>query len=190
MSSSSKMEGTSSVACAVLVVRSPGWLLCLGEWLFGSMLTDQATDSSFETFVKDVEPRLREGLSAALGSDRGREATADALAYAWEHWERVSGMENPVGYLYVLGRNRARRALRRRTVVLLPVDASRMPWVEPGLVDALEELPERQRVVVMLLHCFEWTMSEAADLLGVSKSTVQSHAERGLAKLRRRLGVE
>ena len=154
------------------------------------MLTDQATNSSFEVFVKDAEPRLREALSAALGSDRGREATADALAYAWEHWDRVSGMENPVGYLYVLGRNRARRALHRRTVVLLPVDHSRMPWIEPGLVDALEELPGRQRVVVMLLHCFEWTMSETAELLDVSKSTVQSHAERGLAKLRKRLGVD
>lgn len=154
------------------------------------MLTGQSTESGFEVFVKDAEPRLREALSAALGSDRGREATADALAYAWEHWERVSGMDNPVGYLYVLGRNRGRKALRRKTVTLLPVDSSGMPWVEPGLVDALGALPERQRVVVMLIHCFEWTMSEAADLLGVSKSTVQSHAERGLAKLRRRLGVE
>ncbi len=154
------------------------------------MLTGQSTESGFKVFVKNAEPRLREALSAVLGSDRGREATADALAYAWEHWERVSDMDNPVGYLYVLGRNRGRKALRRKTVTLLPVDSSRMPWVEPGLVDALGALPERQRVVVMLIHCFEWTMSEAADLLGVSKSTVQSHSERGLAKLRKRLGVE
>jgi RNA polymerase sigma factor (sigma-70 family) len=58
------------------------------------------------------------------------------------------------------------------------------------LVGALEELPERQRVVVMLLYCFEWSMGETATLLSLSKSTIQSHAERGLAKLRRRLGVE
>lgn len=154
------------------------------------MLTDQSTESGFEAFAMDAESRLREALSAALGSDRGREAAADTLAYAWEHWERVSRMDNPVGYLYVLGRNRARKAFRQRSVVLLPVDPSRMPWIEPGLVDALEKLPERQRVVVMLVHCFEWTMSETAELLDVSKSTVQSHVERGLAKLRKRLGVE
>lgn len=154
------------------------------------MLTDRSTESGFEAFAKDAEPRLREALSSALGSDRGREATADSLAYAWENWERVSRMDNPVGYLYVLGRNRARRSARQRTVVLLPVDPARMPWVEPGLVDALEELPERQRVAVMLVHCFEWTLSETAVLFGVSKSTVQSHVNRGVAKLRKRLGVE
>ena len=32
--------------------------------------------------------------------------------------------------------------------------------------------------------------SEVADLFDVSKSTVQSHAERGLRRLRTRLGVE
>jgi len=42
--------------------------------------------SEFELFALDVEPRLRRALVAAYGSDRGREAAAEALAYAWEHW--------------------------------------------------------------------------------------------------------
>ena len=154
------------------------------------MLTDRTIGGAFELFVKDLEPRLREALSSSLGSDLGREATAEALAYAWEHWDRVEKMDNPAGYLYVLGRDRGRKAGRRRAVALLPVNHSRIPWVEPGLVGALEDLPERQRVVVMLLYCFEWTMSETADLLGISKSTIQNHADRGLTKLRRRLGVD
>jgi DNA-directed RNA polymerase specialized sigma24 family protein len=41
----------------------------------------------------------------------------------------------------------------------------------------------------MLVYCFDWTMSETAELLGMGKSTVQTHAERGLSKLRARLGV-
>ena len=65
-----------------------------------------------------------------------------------------------------------------------------MPWVEPGLPDALARLPERQRVVVYLVFGHEWSMSEVAALLGVEKATVQKHVERGMAKLRRRLGVE
>ena len=154
------------------------------------MLTDRAVGAAFEVFVKETETRLREALSASLGSERGREATAEALSYAWEHWHRIRAMDNPTGYLYVLGRDRGRKSARSRTVALLPADPARIPWVEPGLVGALEELPERQRTVVMLLYCFEWTMGETATLLGLSKSTVQSHAERGLAKLRRRLGVE
>ena len=147
-------------------------------------------DESFDGFVRGLEPRLRAALSATLGSDAGREATAEALAYGWEHWDRVREMDNPAGYLYVIGRDRGRRMLRRRRIALMPVDAERTPWVEPGLPDALASLPEQQRTVVMLLHSFQWTMSEVAELLGVSKSTVQSHAQRGLNRLRSRMGVK
>ena len=146
-------------------------------------------DCSFEGFVRRVEPRLQDALSAALGKDAGREAAVEVLAYAWERWPRVREMENPVGYLYVRGRDRGRRRRRRPPVALVPVDDTRAPWVEPGLGDALVELPVQQRVVVTLLYCFEWTMSEVAELLGVSKSTVQTHAERGMSKLRDRMGV-
>lgn len=143
----------------------------------------------FEEFVKKTEPRLRDALSATLGSQLGRDATADALAYAWEHWDRVSDMENPAGYLFVLGRNRGRKTLARRRPLFMEVREDRTPWVEPGLPEALSRLPEQQRVVVMLLYCFEWTMAETAELLGVAKSTVQTHAERGMRRLRTRLGV-
>ena len=60
--------------------------------------TEPETET-FDEFVERAEPRLREALTAALGSDAGREATADALAYGWEHWSRIGGMENPAGYL-------------------------------------------------------------------------------------------
>jgi RNA polymerase sigma factor (sigma-70 family) len=64
-----------------------------------------------------------------------------------------------------------------------------LPWIEPGLPKALSGLSERQREVVMLLHCFEWTLGEVADLLGMSKGSVQVHDRRGMARLRRELGV-
>ena len=59
---------------------------------------------AFESFFARVEPRLRQSLCAAVGSQAGREAAVDALAHAWEHWGRVRAMENPAGYLYVVGR--------------------------------------------------------------------------------------
>ena len=144
---------------------------------------------SFEVFFKEAEPRLHDALSACLGSELGREAAVDALAFGWENWEKVGVMANPIGYLYVVGRDRGRRSRRRRRVVVPLVEESRLPWVEPGLVGALAGLPERQRVVVTLVYGFEWTLSETADLLGLKKTTVQNHAERGLSKLRSSLGV-
>lgn len=159
------------------------------------MSSRSQSNASFEAFVREVETRLRDALSATLGSDAGREAAAEALGYAWEHWGRIQDMENPAGYLYVLGRDRGRRRLRRDTkmrqnnLALIPVDRSRAPWIEPQLPNELRDLPEKQRVVVMLLYCFEWSMNEVAEFLDVSKSTVQNHAERGMARLRNRLGV-
>jgi hypothetical protein len=51
--------------------------------------------TSFEAFVAEVEPRLRAALVALYGIEEGRDATAEALAYAWEHWQRVMGIEHP-----------------------------------------------------------------------------------------------
>ncbi len=61
--------------------------------------------SEFVAFVTDVEPRLRRALIATWGPDLGRDATAEALVYAWRHWGRVKALENPAGYLYRVGRN-------------------------------------------------------------------------------------
>ena len=152
-------------------------------------MVDQDTlADSFTAFVLETEPRLRHALCAGFGGDIGREATAQALAYGWEHWSRVSVMANPAGYLWGVGRSHARRQRRVRPAFpALPVDV--MPWIEPSLPAALARLSERQRVTVMLVHGLEWTFSEVAVLLGVSKSTVQTQAERGMAKLRRQIGV-
>ena len=153
------------------------------------MLHDEALTETFEAFVADAGGRLQDALGAMFGIHAGRDAAADALAYGWEHWDRVRVMDNPVGYLFVVGRDRARKERTSRRVVLSPIDVARAPWVEPGLPEALALLPERQRTVVMLLYAFDWTMSEVADVLGISKSSVQSHENRAMRTLRRKLGV-
>lgn len=125
-----------------------------------------------------------------FGPTVGTEAAADALLYGWEHWGRVSVMENPAGYLFTVAKGRVRRERSRRFVLLDPVDEQRSPWVEPGLPSALERLSPMQRTVVMLVHSFGWSLREAAGVLGVAKGTVQAHERRAMTRLRRDLGVE
>lgn len=151
------------------------------------MTSMQLNSVSFEEFVGRVEPRLRHALVAATGQERGREATAEALAYGWEHWDRLQDMENPAGYLYRVARTAARRA-RKSMVALPPVPSGELPWVEPGLPEALARLSQRQRTAVWLVHGLGWQQTEVAELLGVSPDTVWTHASRGLAKLRSALG--
>ncbi len=153
------------------------------------MLPEETDVASFTIFVDKTEPRLKRALCATYGSEAGVEATRDALVYAWQHWHRIKDMDNPMGYLYTVGRSRTRRYLRRK--VLFPaVPSDRMPWVEPGLPVAVARLSETQRVCVVLTEGYQWTHREVADFLGVSRSTVQTHIERALERLRRELGGE
>jgi DNA-directed RNA polymerase specialized sigma24 family protein len=145
---------------------------------------------TFTAFVEDTRQRLTQALVASFGTDVGHEALSEAYAHAWESWDRVSAMDNPAGYVYTVGRNRGRRAARRRPAVYPPVATAYLPWVEPALPSALASLSNRQRLVVMLVYCHEWSLQEVADYIGVSKATVQRHGERGLSRLRTRLGVE
>lgn len=156
---------------------------------FGRLVRTETTPSeSFTSFVEEIEPRLKRALCVRYGIDRGVEATADALAYGWEHWDRIEGMENRAGYLYQVGRSRARtRRGPRPEFPSFPRNAS--PWIEPGLPAALARLSESQRQSVWLVHGFEWSLTETAALLGVSVSSVRKHLERGEKKLRRALGV-
>ncbi|MGO9874370.1 MAG: RNA polymerase sigma factor [Acidimicrobiia bacterium] len=143
---------------------------------------------AFTLFWRDVEPSLRRAFVAAFGVERGREATQEALAWAWEHWDRVTAMTNPAGYLWRVGRSRTRP--RRAAPVLLPEAPLDNPLIEPGLVPALRALSPHQRAAVLLVHGHGWQLQEVAQLFGVTVSTVQTHVGRAMAKLRAALEVE
>jgi DNA-directed RNA polymerase specialized sigma24 family protein len=142
---------------------------------------------TFEVFVQSAEPRLRRALVAAYGADRGREATAEALAYAWEYWNELQEVNNVTGFLYRVGQSRTRQR-KRRPLFAAPNQPE--PWFEPSLASALEELTDAQRSAVVLIHGFGWTLREVAECTGVKVTTVQNHLERGLKKLRMKMKVE
>lgn len=152
--------------------------------------SDRTAEDGFSDFVADHERSLRQALTAWLGPELGREATAEALAYGWEHWSRVGSMDNAAGYLYRTGLNWGRKSRRRRDLVFPEAAQTDPDWFEPGLPDALAGLSDQQRVVVYLVHGHQWSLSEVAELLEISKGTVQTHLERGMERLRRELKVE
>jgi DNA-directed RNA polymerase specialized sigma24 family protein len=102
-----------------------------------------AADEAFTSFVATTEPRLRRALVAGFGPEVGADASAEAMAFAWQNWDRVRVKPNPVGYLFGVGRNQARRhRVDRVGFTLRPPEAE--PWVEPGLAAAVASLSERQ----------------------------------------------
>ena len=153
----------------------------------GSDRDPGSVEAAFEEFVRTGGGDLRRALCARYGVEVGVEVTADVLAYAWERWAGISAMENPIGYLFRVGQSAARR-YRRRSVVLPLLHAPGEPDFDPRLPRLLEDLPDRQRVAVVLVCVYDWTYPRCAEVLGVSESTVRTHVRRGLDALRRELG--
>ena len=143
---------------------------------------------TYEEFAERDGARLRAGLVAAYGPDVGADAAAEALAYGFEHWGRLAGMENPAGYLYRVGQSEARRHFRP-SAFMPAAPAPGLPDFEPALIPALEALTEPQRVGVVLVHALGWTQREAAELLDVDVSTLRTHIARAMSKLRTALEV-
>jgi DNA-directed RNA polymerase specialized sigma24 family protein len=141
----------------------------------------------FEEFVTLYEPRLRRTLVARYGTEEGRDATAEALAYAWEHWNSLATIDNPLGYLYRVAQSRTRQ---RRVPVVFLMPETEEHLFEPKLPDALRALSDHQRLAVILVHAYGWRVTEVAELLGVKSNTIQKHLERGLRRLRKSIGVE
>jgi DNA-directed RNA polymerase specialized sigma24 family protein len=143
-------------------------------------------DTRLSTAFAELSPRIRAALTPLADADAVDDAVAEAFEYLCSNADRVLAMDNPGGYLYRVARTRLGR--RRRTPVLPPVSPYLMPPVEPGLPAALAALTERQRVAVFLIAGMGWPAGEVADYLDVAETSVRSHYDRGIAKLRTALG--
>jgi RNA polymerase sigma factor (sigma-70 family) len=104
--------------------------------------------------------------------------------------------DDPAAYARKILVNRRRSLLRRAGVearFLAGVRAEVVP--PPGdeaamvLRQAVQDLPPRQRAVLVLRFHEDLTEAEVARLLGLPLGTVKSLGHRGLARLRQRLGT-
>lgn len=144
---------------------------------------------SFDDWVRSAGPGLRRALVARYGVDVGPDLHAEAVAYAWEHWARLSTMTNPLGYLFRVGQSAARRhPLIRAAPVFPPEPGHEVHGPEPGLDTALRSLPDDQRVAVVLVHGYGYSYADAALIVDLPVSTLRNHIHRGMARLRKLIG--
>jgi DNA-directed RNA polymerase specialized sigma24 family protein len=155
--------------------------------MMGSAMGEpDAPEGDFAAFVSEIEPRLRRAFVGWCGVDGAHDATAEALAWAWEHRDELAGLHNPAGYLYRVGQSRTRS--RKQGHLPSPEELA-LPAVEPGLIPALQALPEQQRTAVWLVHGCGWTYADCAEAMSISASAVGTHVSRALDALRRTLEV-
>lgn len=148
-----------------------------------------ASDVDFEA----LEYKLSRALVARYGLDEGSESAAEAMAWGWANRDLLETAANPLGLLYRVGQSKSRRLFRwRKERVRYPREQSSaaQPWVEPGLDSALAALEIEQRTALILVHCFQWSYAEVAEVVGVPLHTVRNRVHRGLGVLRAELGVD
>jgi RNA polymerase sigma-70 factor (sigma-E family) len=151
----------------------------------------------FEAHHAELSRLARLLLGPSDGAEGADDLAADALVAIWHHWDRVRAADHPLAYARGVVANLARTRIRgrvreRRRVALFwsrqaePADGPDVPAVL-DVRAALDRLPYRKRVCVVLRHAFDLSERETARILGISVGTVKSQTSRGMAELERLL---
>lgn len=148
----------------------------------------------FREYVAARGPAL---LRAAmvLTSDRAdaEDLLQAALAKTYLAWDRIKDRAAVDGYVRRAMVNTQISWWRRRKLEIYPTDElpelpvddhTRRSELRDVLGRALDRLPKRQRLAVMLRYYEDMSEAEIAQVLGVSVGTVKSTVSRAMAKLR------
>jgi RNA polymerase sigma factor (sigma-70 family) len=154
--------------------------------------------AEFAEFFRGEYPGLVRGL-CVLTADMGEaeDLAQEAMARAFERWDRVGLMGSPGGYVYraAVNLNRKRhRHLAMRARRLVSVD-SRVEFpqeLEVGgeVFEAIASLSRGQREAFMLVEWFGLSSDEAGPILGIAPASVRSRVHRARTVLRERFHAE
>jgi len=132
-------------------------------------------------------------LTANMGE--AEELAQEAMARAYERWDRVKVMGSAAGYVYRtavnLNRKRVRHlAVRARRILALASRGREGSEVETHMdfAAALASLPAGQREAFMLVEWLGYSTEETSRILGVGASSVRSRVHRARAALRELMG--
>jgi len=136
-------------------------------------------------------------LSTMLVRDpaTAEEVVQDSFVAMHSAWRRLRDPGKALSYLRQSVVNRSRSVLRRRAVAekYAPKGLPDAPSAEHGamglleraaVIDALRELPNRQREALVLRYYGDFSEAQIADAMGISRGAVKSHTARGMAALR------
>lgn len=151
------------------------------------------TARDFEAFYEVARnPVYRAIVLATRQPDRAEEATAEAFARAFAHWERLAQHPNPAAWVARTALNSfisGWRIWRRESYVLPEIlsapDEGRS--LDPFLLRHLWRLPRRQREVGALRVLLDLDARETAATLRIAEGTVGVHLKRALDHLREAL---
>jgi len=161
-------------------------------------LDELEASRTFEAFYQAEARTLFRRLWLVTGNRaEAEELMQDAFLKVWERWDRVGGMDDPVGYLYRTAMNLFRKRFRRAALVIRR-SVGHVPSND-DFSDAddretvryiLAALPPRQRAALVLTEMLGFSSKEAGDALGVTDATIRSLTRHGRDAFRTVMEVE
>ncbi|GIH20322.1 SigE family RNA polymerase sigma factor [Rugosimonospora africana] len=147
--------------------------------------------ADFDEFYQATSRRVLLHVYALTGDPaEAQDLTQEAFVRAWQRWSRVADYEDPEAWVRMvasrLAINRWHRIRRRLRVRALLVTDSTTAGPNPdrvAVMAALRDLPEAQRLVVVLHHLFEQPIADIARDTGMPVGTVKAYLSRGRARL-------
>lgn len=134
--------------------------------------------------------------SLLMGStSAAEEVVQDAFVAVYRHWNRLADPAAAGAYLRASVVNGCRSAHRHRKVEERnrppaapeppgPDERALQSTDDAAVMAALRTLPARQQEVLVLRYYLDASEGQIAELVGISRGSVKTHAHRGIAALR------
>lgn len=129
-------------------------------------------------FKNNSDPVFRTLLAGTLNRAAAEDATAEAFARAFAHWDTVAVHPNPKAWVLRVAWNCYGSSWRKwesRWTADPPelTPPTPEPWSDPDLIAAIRALPQSQREVLVLVALGELTPTQAARVVGKPAGTVR-----------------
>jgi RNA polymerase sigma factor (sigma-70 family) len=156
-----------------------------------------SVDDFDEFFFDNYAGVVRSLILAGGTRSDAEDAAQDAFAKAMQRWKSVSTMNRPATWVYVVAVRQLRRTLRRDSCAVddgqpsgehAPDHADAVATSD-SIERALQVLPPRQRLAVVLRFHADLTVPEVSRAMRCSEGTVKSTLHAALEHLRVDLGA-
>jgi RNA polymerase sigma-70 factor, ECF subfamily len=144
--------------------------------------------ADFETFYASEHARVFRAVHAFCGERQlAEDCTQEAFARALARWRRLKQEQWVGAWVTTVAINASKKALKSPATD--PVTDEHSPVSEPleerhAMLQALRQLPRRQREAVVLHYLSDCPVITVAELMNISEGSVKTHLARARSALR------
>lgn len=171
---------------------------------------DENFDLTYKLLFRKYYTNLLFYATRIVGEEEAEDVVQDVFVELWRRQESMTVGDQIQAFLYRAVYTRALNVLKHRDIknsyeaVMLEIHQKRIEFYQPDsndvvkriedgelrreLFDAINELPDKCKMVFKLSYMHDMKNKEIAETMGISLRTVEAHMYKALKLLRDRLG--